>query len=360
MTLVYFILIIGIIIAIHELGHMLMAKAFGVYVNEFAIGFGPKLFSKQGKETTYTLRAIPLGGFTGIIENETTPLKTDAEGNPTEILTVEPGRTFYGVSPWKRICILLAGPVFNFILAFMIFIMIFQITGVVNDYPKPYIYKVMAGSPAEAAGIQENDLIRKMEFSDGTSIKPETFYDVIIYNSVNTDPITLTLERNGSEFTVVVTPVYNEESNSYIMGIQSGPMVQRKLTFLTAIPEGIKYGIKNISLTVTSILSLFRSKNGLNNLGGMISIYRYTDEAASYGFESVLSLAGSISVSVGLMNLIPVPVFDGGKIVQTIIEKFKGGRLSPKAEGLLNMVGFGFIIVLFLLVTVLDISRLLK
>ena len=108
MTIIYFILMLGIIILVHEFGHLLLAKLFNVYVYEFALGFGPKIWSRKGKETTYSLRAIPLGGFNGMVEKEDTPLAFDQEGNPTEVLSVPHERTLYGVAIWKRILILLA------------------------------------------------------------------------------------------------------------------------------------------------------------------------------------------------------------------------------------------------------------
>ena len=358
MTIVYFILMLGIIIFIHELGHMLMAKLFGVYVSEFALGFGPKIWSKQGKETLYSLRAIPLGGFTGMVEKEETPLEFDPEGNPTQILTVPQNRTFYGVSPWKRILVLLAGPVFNLILAMVVFISIFQITGFINEYPAPYIAKVMAGSPAEEAGLQAGDLIKRLEYSDGSITVPETFYDVIISNTSNTDTLTVVVERNGAEMSFRVTPMLDPESQSYIIGITSGDLIQRELSFFEAIPVGINYALDIIKLTFTSIVGLFTGKSSINSLGGTISIYKYTEEAASYGFTSVLSLMGSLSVSVGLMNLIPISIFDGGKIVITLIEMIIGHRLSEKTENAVNMIGLALVFGLFIFVTILDIKKL--
>lgn len=360
MTIVYFILMLGIIIFIHEFGHMLLAKLFGVYVNEFALGFGPKLWSKQGKETLYSLRAIPLGGFNGLVENEETVLEQDAEGNPTKILTVPKDRTFYGISPWKRIIVLLAGPVFNLMLAMVVFVSIFQITGFINEYPAPYIASVMPGSPAEEAGLLAGDLITKLEYKDGTVTIPETFYDVIISNSSNKDTVTVYVMRDGNELSFRVTPRLSKENNQYIIGITSGDLIQKKLTFFTAIPEGIKYCWNVIKLTFTSIIGLFTGRASLDNLGGTISIYRYTEEAASYGFTSVLSLMGSLSVSVGLMNLIPISIFDGGKIVITLIEIILGHRLNEKAENIINMIGMGLVFGLFILVTVLDIMKLFR
>ena len=359
MTIIYFILMLGIIIFIHELGHMLVAKAFNVYVSEFALGFGPKILSRQGKETTYSLRAIPLGGFTGMVESEETPLEFDEEGNPTRILTVEKSRTFYGVAPWKRILILLAGPVFNIILACLVYVMVFQITGYINEYPKPYIEAVMPGSAAEEAGLQAGDLITSITYASGKTIYPETFADITIENQGNTEKMTLEVLRGEQKLTISLTPRYDETSKAYLIGITAGPMVPRKISFLEAIPTGISYALQTVALTFDAIVGLFTGAQGLDSLGGTISIYKYTEEAASYGLPTLMSLAGSLSVSVGLMNLIPIPVFDGGKILLTIIEMIIGHRVNERFEIIITYIGLALILILFVFVTYQDIMKLL-
>lgn len=359
MTLLYFILLLGIIILIHELGHMLTAKLFGVYVKEFAIGFGPTLWHTQKGETEYSLRLIPLGGFTGMVEKAQTPMATDSEGNPTEILTIPEERTFYGVSRIKRILILLAGPVFNMLLAYAVFIAIFQISGYTVKEPAPIIDQVMAGSPAEEAGLQSGDLITRIEFSDGTYIEPEVFSDISIRSRGTDQTLTLYVDRNGTPLSFSVTPRWYEEEKSYMIGIQAPSAEVREISFWEAIPEGINYANSILAMTVESVIGLFSGKYGMESLGGTISIYKYTEEAASYGLLSLMSLMGSLSVSVGLINLIPIPVFDGGRIMLTLIEAVIGRRLDEKTENIILMIGMGLVLLLFVLVTVQDIMKLL-
>ncbi len=356
-TLIYFILMMGIIIFIHEFGHMLLAKRFNVYVREFALGFGPKIFSKQGKETLYTLRAIPLGGFNGMVETEETPIEFDENGNPTKIFTIEKERTFYGVAIWKRILILLAGPVFNLMLACLVFSSIFQINGFVNVYPAPVITAVDVNYPAYAAGLKAGDVIKKISTDAGQHVEPGTFYDIIVLNQNKKDTLTFTVEREGQILEIRVTPQYNEEEKRYIIGISAGEMIQKKITFLEGFVEGAKYTWYIITATFQAIARLFVGQ-GLEDLGGTISIYRYTEEAASYGFLSILSLMGSLSVSVGLMNLIPIPIFDGGRIVLCLIEKVVGHRLSEKTENIVMYIGLGLVFILFVFVTIQDITKL--
>ena len=359
MTIIYFILMLGIIILVHEFGHLILAKLFNVYVYEFALGFGPKIWSRKGKETTYSLRAIPLGGFNGMVEKEDTPLAFDQEGNPTEVLSVPHERTLYGVAIWKRILILLAGTAFNLLLAYVVYIAVFQINGFINEYPKPYIESVKIDSPAYEAGLQAGDLITRIEFKNGDVVVPETFYDVIIANQTNTETMTVYIDRNGQSMVFNVTPRYSEEDNAYLIGITSGELIRKELTFFEAIPVGIKYASDVVKLTFTSIIGLFTGRTGLDSLGGTISMYRYTEEAASYGLASLLSLTGSLSVSIGIMNLIPITIFDGGRIVQAIIEKIIGHRFSEKTELIITYVGLGLVLLLFVFVTYQDILKLL-
>ena len=357
LTLLYFILMLGIIIFIHELGHMLVAKMFGIYVYEFSIGFGPTIWSHQGKETKYSIRLIPLGGFTGMVESEETVVDYDkTTSTPTEILNVPVERTFYGAHPFKRILTLIAGPFFNMLLAMVVFISIFQITGYVTEYPEPRIEAVAENSPAAKAGIEAGDLITKMVYKDGTVIIPETFYDVIVANTSNVDTITIYVVRNGEELSFNVTPVYSEEYQQYMIGISSPPLIQNEISFWEAIPIGIEYCFYVISQTFMAIINLFKGQ-GLENLGGTIAIYEYTKEAASYGFTTLLSLMGSLSVSVGLMNLIPITIFDGGKIVITLIEWITHKRMSSKTENLVNMIGIAIVFLLFVFVTIQDLGR---
>ena len=359
MTLIYFLIIIAVIIFIHELGHMLAAKFFGCYVTEFALGFGPTILKKQGKETLYSLRAVPLGGFTGMVEKENIPTKFDENGNPIEFLTVPKERTLYGIATWKRIIIFLAGPFMNMLLACVVFIMVFQINGYIVDSPKPIIATVMENSPAEAAGMLPGDEITKVTLKNGDSLVPETFQDVVLKISNYKDEITFTVNRNGQSIDIRVTPMFDEEQNRSIIGITSVDPTVRELNFFTAIPVGIEYAFMVINLTFTAIVGLFTGGTGLDSLGGTIAMYKYTEEAASYGFISLLSLVGSLSVSVGIMNLIPISIFDGGRVVQAIIEKIIGHRLSEKAEAVLTIAGLAIVVLLFLFVTYQDIIKLL-
>lgn len=373
MTLILFILMLGLLISIHEAGHMLVAKMFNMYVREYSIGFGPVIWKKQGKETLYSIRAIPLGGFTGLIESENDNVAQKyLEGSATEEkdvteeeteeepqLLVDESRTFYGAKPWKRILVLLAGPVANLLLACIVFVSIFIANGKDVIYPKAVIQQVMPQSAAMEAGLQPGDEIVQIRYSNGDVVKVETTYDVSLNNQMHKGEMTVTVIRNNNSMDVSLTPRYDEESKAYMMGIMfSGQPEYRKLNLVQAIGRGISFTFETISLTLKSVAMLITGQVGMESMAGTIGIYSITKEAVSYGFLTYLSLVGQISVSLGIMNLLPVPVFDGGRILLTLIEMIIGHRLSRKMEDAILTVGLVLVLLLFILITVSDISKL--
>ncbi len=358
MTFILFILMIGVLITFHELGHMLAAKAFNIYVKEFAVGFGPKLLSHQGKETLYTLRAIPFGGFTAMVED--TKLEEDESESEEKVekLDIEIERTFYGASALKRIVVLLSGPLFNFLLAMVIFISIFSAVGVRVIYPKPIIEEVVVNSPAQKAGLMVDDEIIAITYSDGKKVTIENTYDVAVNNSLHKGAYTVTVLRNGESVDITVEPVYDEQSKSYMIGIVfAGEPEYEKLKTSEAIIEGVKHTFESAALTIKSVISMFTGNIGLENVSGIVGMYSITEEALSYSLMSYFSLSGSISISLCVMNLLPIPIFDGGRILMTIIEMITGRR-DEKIESIVLTISMILVLGLFILITISDIGKL--
>lgn len=356
MTIFYFIIMLGVLIAIHEAGHMLVGKLFGLYVREFAIGFGPQIFSKQGKETKYSLRLIPLGGFTGFIESE-----SDNDPESPDYVEIDSSRTFYGAKPLARIMVLLAGPIANILLAMIVFSSIFVASPYKVVYPPAVVGEVSINSPAYEAGMLAGDTIVKIVYSNNDEVEIKTTYDLSVNNQLHSGSMIVSVERDGQIIDLEITPRYSEESKSYIMGIMlDGNITYEKMSVIEAIGYGISSTFENVGITIKSIINMFSGQVGLENLSGTIGIYSYTQEAVSYGFLTYLSLVGSISISLAIMNLIPIPVFDGGRILLTVIEMIIGRRLNKKVEETLMIIGVLLILALFLLTTVLDVSKLLK
>lgn len=355
MTFIYFILILSIVVFVHELGHLLVAKMFHVYCHEFALGFGPVLFSFQGKETKYSLRLIPFGGFVSMA----------GESKPTEeAVEIEFKRTIKGISPLKRIFVMLAGILMNLVLAMAIFISIFMITKVEVLPPPAIIGQVQVGSPAEQAGILVNDEIISVLYPDGTMIKPKTFYDLLEFQPTDTTfKVSYEIKRGTINLTFKITPIYDTESGRYLIGISALPATIKELSFTQRITTGIQETFTMIKMVAMALLNLLRGI-GLNQLSGPLGIMQTTGEVMGQARslqETILmflSLTGSISINVALFNLLPVPAFDGGRVILTLAEIIKGGPLDPKWEERLIVGSFFLLLLLFIFITYQDVLKI--
>lgn len=351
MTIIYFLLLLSIIICIHELGHLLAAKLFGVYCYEFSFGMGPAIWKKQGKETLYSIRALPIGGFVA--------MAGESDGDAAyEGVVVPEGRRLTEQKTWKRIIILLAGVTMNFLLSFVIFSLVALGNGVYYESPKPVIKQVLENSPAEKAGFLPGDVVKKVAMEDGTSIKPNTFLDMTyFFLEYNGGTEYYTVERNGQTLTLEVVPEYNAQEQRYLIGIQGGEGTEVKINFLNCWKYGAKEMWTLTKLMFTTIARLLRGK-GLEQLSGPVGIYNATDQYVSLGFMAYLLLIAQLSLNVGIFNLLPLPVLDGGQVVITLAEKVMGHALNEKFK--LGLMGACWIVLIGLMVFVTwnDISRL--
>lgn len=356
MSVVYFVILLGIIVFIHELGHFIAAKIFNVYVGEFALGMGPKLLSKKGKETTYSLRLLPLGGFCQMAGETENTLEGENEAND---LDLPKERTIKGISKWKQIVILVAGAMMNFVLAWFIFSMVFFSQGISSSIDIPQIGSIQENSPAELAGFEIGDNIISVEFEDGSIIYPETFTEMSKTSSEYPESTRVyTIERNGTELQIEVTPAYNEDYDAYMIGI-GVPTETIKLSLF----EGFKYGSKQtvyvLQMMWESILELFQGKN-LDQLSGPIGIFTVTSEQAALGLSNYIWLIAVISLNVGLFNLLPLPILDGGRIIFVLYEAVMRKPVNKRFENGLMTFALLVLFGLMIFVAIQDITRLIK
>ena len=353
-TILCFILMLSAIILIHEFGHFIFAKIFKVYVYEFSLGMGPQLLKWKGKETIYSLRLLPIGGYCAMAgEDEKENLQDVANK-----IEVPKERTITNIHWFKKILIMFAGPAMNFLLAWLIFIGIYANVGYKVINPPAYVNGVVEGSPAQAAGFEYGDQIEKVTYSDGTYIVPEDFYDIINENLYHHDEMTYTISRNGETIDITVTPVYNETDQKYEVGIILPESETVKLDGLGVIKAATDYFGDASTLIFKVFKKLFRGI-GLENLSGPIGIYSATATELQYGFTSFMALVGVLSLNIGIANLIPIPMFDGGRILITIIEAIIRRPLPPKVVNALMSASLILILLLFAFVTYNDIARLL-
>ncbi len=339
------VLLFGFIIFFHELGHFLAARLFGVGVDSFSLGMGPKLFAKKRGTTEYAIRAVPFGGFCAMQGED------DGQKIP------KPG-DFTAHAPWQRFLILIAGACFNFLLAFLLGLVLVVQTGV----DKPYIGKLMPNMPAEEAGLKPGDRILAVNGS-----KAVFFRDVSMALQFHAgEPITFRYETpEGEEHTVTVTPKFLQEQNGYYTGIVSAGSTPVRnpgeLVYYAAGEVGL-----NIRMAIQSIRLLLRGAVSPKNLTGPLGIVQAISEnmdaARPYGIRvmllSLFSFGLLLSANLGVMNLLPLPALDGGRALLTAVEAVIRRPLNRKIEATVHLTGFVLLMGLMLYVLWNDMMRL--
>ena len=417
-AIIAFLFVFSVIVIIHEFGHYYFAKKAGILVREFAIGMGPKIFQVRKGETVYTLRLLPIGGYVRmaghdedeqeikpgmmitieldkenvvqklnfdeqlIIENSVpfqieeadlhrtmtlsgyfvnseekvnlmvSKQATIIESDGTEVVVAPIERQFNSASLWNRIKTNAAGPMNNFILSIIIFIIVGFMQGGVpsND---PVIGQVSDQSAAQEAGLQASDKIISI---DGVDIHSWDDMTSIVRSSAD-KTLSVTIQRNGDTKNVSITPKSVEGQNGSKIG-QLGVTRTLDNSILSILGYGFSQTISVIVLVLSALGSIFTKGFNLNQLGGPVAIYSLTSQVAKNGLIDLLSFMGMISANLGVMNLLPIPALDGGKLVLNFIEGIRKKPLDPEKEGYLTIAGAIFLFALMLLVTWNDIMKL--
>lgn len=349
-TLLLFLIMLSVIITIHEAGHLFAAKKFGVYCYEFSFGMGPILWKKKKGETQYSIRAIPIGGFVSMAG------EVDGDEAYPDVVVPDDRRIIH--KPWwQRVIIMLAGVFMNFVLAFLIFSLTVLANGGYYETPKAEVGRVVENSPAEKAGFEQGDIIVAVTDENGKTVHPEYFTDLSSL-SMDGSPMTYTLERDGKQFDVRVTPELDEDSQTYRIGIQAPEYTFQKVNALSCWKVGAQDMGMLFKGTVEAFGQLF-TRAGIKNLSGPVGIYQATETYSSMGFLSYLLLVAQISFSVGFFNLLPLPVLDGGQVVLTVFEAIFHRELNQKVKIGIMLACWAVLITLMLTVTWNDIAKLI-
>lgn len=332
----------GIIIMVHELGHFLTARIVGIHAEEFSIGMGPKIYQYKGKETIYSLRALPIGGYVKFIGED------EKSDDP---------RAFGNAKVWKRFLVLASGAGMNFVLGIILLAIFFMSVGVYEVSPD--IFDVTEGSPAYEAGLKAGDRIVKVEGisidgSDSDSAEYiEKFKEII--NEKGNQEITITVERNGEFKQFSVVPQYSEEQGKYIIGVTFGRY--RRFGVFKSLWMASVQTLRLIVIMVQAIGTLIFGGQGISQLTGPVGIVGEIKTAVNAGFKYILNLAIIITINLGIVNLIPFPALDGGRLALLIVEGIRGKPLPPEKEGYIHFIGFVLLMLLMIAVTFQDISR---
>ncbi len=344
-TLILFVLILGSIVFVHEFGHFMMAKLNGVYVYEFAIGMGPKIWSKKGKETEYTLRAIPIGGFC---------MMAGEDVEDDDLKKVPKNKRLQAKKPWQRFLIMFFGAGNNFICAILLLFLIGLIWG--SSSMEPVVTSVLKNSAAATSGIEAGDRILEI---NGHSIS--TTDDISLYLAV-ADPeeaSDIKVEKENKKVeTYSVQPkkkkVDGETTYQYGIGMQQE--VEKGL--LPALSFTGKKTVSIFKQMAVTVGYLFTGGISISQLSGPVGIFSVVGDQSSGGLMNILYLVAFLSINVGFINLLPLPAFDGGHILFIIIEKIKGSPVKPETENMIHTIGLFLLMLLMIVITFNDILRL--
>lgn len=331
LNILSFILVFCLLVLFHEFGHFAAAKLNGIYVHEFSIGMGPKLLKKQGKETLYTIRALPIGGFVNM-EGE------DEKSNHP--------RSFSNKSPIRKLSVLVAGPFMNFILAIILLFILFVSIG----FPTNTIGLVSENSPAYEAGIMVDDTIVAINDVEISS------WDDVLTNISSSDPneiLNIEVNRGNESILIPLQPEIDETSGNAIIGIMTKPKKE--------LGRSAYYAVQNVANVSKDIVVFLVSMpfKGVSDgdVVGPVGMYKMIGSAAQSGILDLLSLGAIISINLGIFNLIPFPALDGGRIVFTLIEMVRRKPLDEELEGKIHFIGLAILLSLMIMLIFKDIMR---
>lgn len=351
-TLVSFIVVLGILIFVHELGHFLVAKLFNVKVLKFSLGFGPKLISRTVGETEYLISAFPLGGYVKML------------GESPEEAAEENGERSFAARPvWNRFFIVLAGPVFNLLFSVILFFVIFLVMGIPENRDTTEIGQVSAESPAAAAGVEVGDTIIGIDGRDIVS-----WMEVLTTVSESEGrQLEFTVMRGEEQLVIPVTPrldsvtnIFGEEvEKRFMIGIVKKEQIDyRRAGIFEALKAGIWQTWMFIYLTFMGVVKIIQNVVPASELGGPILIAQLAGEQARAGWLNLAHFMGLLSVNLGILNLLPIPVLDGGHLVFLTIEGIRRKPLNERAQIMAQQIGIALLGTLMLFVFYNDIVRI--
>jgi regulator of sigma E protease len=369
MNILLFFIILLILVLVHEFGHFFAAKKFNIRVDEFGFGFPPKLFGVKKGETEYTFNILPIGGFVKIYGE-------NPEVEEGEILEKE--RNFSFRPAWQQAIVLIAGVVMNFLLAFVLFSISFmsglptsvgsEPSGAILSDVHTVILSVVPGSPAERAGIKIGDVVTQISLP--ISLNSADYIDNpspsqiqnLIYSQKSSTGVGVKYKRINQEFSEIIKPeIVNNKSK---IGISMDQVGTAKLSIFPALWQGMKLSILVFKNTVTGLFNLIwdgvRGRGSLEAVTGPVGMVGIVGDAYRFGFIYLVSFMAFISINLSVINLLPFPALDGGRLFFLLIEKIKGSKITPKIVNSLNITGFVILILLMVLITYHDVVKLLQ
>jgi regulator of sigma E protease len=357
-ALIIILVIIGLSLLIlgHEAGHFFMAKMFGLKVDEFGIGFPPRITAKKFGETEYSINWLPFGGFVriggerGEFEGVSPEGGSPEAAQQAELSDGDKARLFYNQPAWKKSLIMLAGVFMNFILGWLLIAAVFMI-----GVPQTLVISgTQAGSPAAAAGIQAGDVVKG--YTDAQS-----FINYI--DAHKGTPVSVTVIRNNKDISYTMTPRVNVPADQGALGVALEEGGAARENFFKALWDGLQDAAMISWLTLQAFYELLKQifvhASIPADVVGPVGIFGIAEETGHIGLAYLLQFLGIISINLMIVNCIPFPALDGGRFLMVLIEKVKGSPMPYKVEAWINGVGFALLLLLMVVLTVRDISGLL-
>lgn len=365
MSIIIFVVILLVLVLVHEFGHFFTAKKFGIRVDEFGFGFPPKLFGIKKGETEYTFNLLPIGGFVKIFGE-----------NPDEENTTGPdaSRSFVNKPKWQQAVVLFAGIFANFLLAWFLFSIGFMsgLPTSVGSEPSGQklsdvnlvVTSILQKSPAENAGLKVGDKIINLKNGKDftTDVSSESVRTFIVESDGKEIDVGYLRGKDVEIKTVKLIPVKSPNDGKFAIGISMDMIGTAKLSFFSSISEGMKLTLSMTKNTVLGLYTLIKGaimgKGSMASVTGPVGMVGIVGDAYQFGFVYLLSFAALISINLAIINLMPFPALDGGRLFFLLIEKIKGSRLNPKITNTANMIGFSLLILLMVVITYHDVVKL--
>jgi len=343
------ILLLGVLIAVHEFGHFIAARITGIPVKEFSIGFGPKILKWKSKkhDTLFSLRPIPMGGFCMFYG--------DTEDDPDGKLKDDP-RSYVNAAVWKRMLSVVSGPLMNMILAFAVaigFMVAYGQTGI-----QPFISEVSADRPAHMAGMQPGDIILDV---NGINMEGETVSAAVeAIGASKGAPTSITVSRDGEIITVELTPMWSNEQNRYLIGVNLSGKDRRPMAIGEIIPAAWDTCVFASGAILDALGKMVTTGEGFNETAGIVGMVQIVaDETRQGGMQVFLNLLIIISINLGLVNLLPIPGLDGSRLVFMLIEAIRRKPVSQRVEATIHMCGLVLLVGLMIFFVFRDVGRII-
>ncbi|MBP9815906.1 site-2 protease family protein [Candidatus Woesebacteria bacterium] len=356
-TILIFFIVLSILVIIHEAGHFIAAKLNGIKVEEFGFGLPPRVFGFHIGETLYSLNALPFGGFVKVLGEE------EEELTGKKLSKEDLGRAFSRKRSWQKIMVLVAGVTCNFLLGWFIMSYLFT-RGVPVPSEIVSVEEVVTNSPAEKAGLLKGDKIRSMQFNETVETIESTEELTAFAKAHGDEEITLTVQRGEGNISLSIIPRKNPPAGQGALGLVISNYEIKKYSITEAPLLGLTESVKMTKLIFTEFSkTLFRFvtfQKQEAEIAGPVGIARLTSAAARQGMDALLQMIGLLSLNLAVINILPFPALDGGRLALVLYEMISRRKVNPNIERKLNMAGFAFLLSLIALVTVNDIIKLIK